>query len=195
MDASWKQTVASWQMGPLKDSNGGELLPLWVFCNKRDELCVTTDCWLVANVLCLYLVAQSCPTLCDPMDCRPQMPSIHGDSPGKNTGVSWHTLLLGILTIQGLNPDLPHCRQILSLPFEPPEKPQNTGVGSLFLLQGIFLTQKSNQGLLHCRWVLYQLTYQGSPNGKWVTIKAETEEAGFEIKDKEIWPSRNGHKV
>ena len=41
---------------------------------------------------------------------------------------------------------------------------QNTGVGSLSLLQGIFPTQESNQGLLHCRQILYQLSYQGSPN-------------------------------
>ena len=40
----------------------------------------------------------------------------------------------------------------------------NTGVGSLFFLQVIFLTQESNRDLLHCRWILYQLTYQGSPN-------------------------------
>ena len=40
---------------------------------------------------------------------------------------------------------------------------QNTGVGSLFLLQGIFPTQGSNPALLHCRWILYQLSYKGSP--------------------------------
>ena len=39
----------------------------------------------------------------------------------------------------------------------------NTGVGNLSLLQENFPTQESNQGLLHCRWVLYQLSYQGSP--------------------------------
>ena len=33
------------------------------------------------------LVAQLCPTLCDPMDCSLPGPSVHGDSPGKNTGV------------------------------------------------------------------------------------------------------------
>ena len=43
---------------------------------------------------------------------------------------------------------------------------QNTGVGSLSLLQGIFLTQESNWGLLHCGWILYQLSYCGSPR-KW----------------------------
>ena len=39
---------------------------------------------------------------------------------------------------------------------------QNTGVGSRSL-QEICLTQGSNPGLLHCRWILYQLSYQGSP--------------------------------
>ena len=62
----------------------------------------------------------------------------------------------------GINPGLPHCRQIL-LPFEPPGKPKNTRVGSLSLLQENFLTQELNRGLLHCRWILYQLSYPGSP--------------------------------
>ena len=53
--------------------------------------------------------------------------------------------------------------QVDSLPAEPQEKPKNTEVGSLSLLQWIFLTQELNQGLLHCRWILYQLSYQGSP--------------------------------
>ena len=39
----------------------------------------------------------------------------------------------------------------------------------LFLLQGIFPTQESNPGLLHCRWILYQLSYMGSPRTlEWV---------------------------
>ena len=50
-----------------------------------------------------------------------------------------------------------------SLPSEPPGKPNNTGMGSLSLLQGIFLTQESNRGFPHCRWILYKLSYQGSP--------------------------------
>ena len=41
---------------------------------------------------------------------------------------------------------------------------QNTGMGSLSLLQQIFPTQEVNRGLLHCRWILYQLSYQGSPD-------------------------------
>ena len=34
---------------------------------------------------------------------------------------------------------------------------------SLSLPQQIFLTQELNRGLLYCRWILYQLSYQGSP--------------------------------
>ena len=41
---------------------------------------------------------------------------------------------------------------------------QNTGVGSPFLLQWIFLTQELNQGLLYRRQILYQLSYEGSPD-------------------------------
>ena len=75
-------------------------------------------------VLCL--VAQSCPTLCNPMDCSLPCSSVHGDTPGKNTGVGCHALLRGIFPTQGLN-----------------------------------------QGLLHCRRILYQLSYQGSPQSNY----------------------------
>ena len=61
----------------------------------------------------MFLVAQLCPTLCDSMDCSPPDSSVHGDSPGKNSGVGCHALLQGIFPSQGLNPGLPHCRQIL----------------------------------------------------------------------------------
>ena len=110
----------------------------------------------------LCLVTQSCPTLCDPMGCSLPGSSVHGDSPGKDTGVGCHALLWGGLPNPGIEHRSP-ALQADSLPSEPPEKPKNTGVGSLSLLQRIFLTQESNQDLLHCRWVLYQLSYQGSP--------------------------------
>ena len=42
-------------------------------------------------VLCLII--QSYPILCDPMDCSLPGFSVHGDSPGKNTGVGCHALL------------------------------------------------------------------------------------------------------
>ena len=59
------------------------------------------------------LIPQSCPTLWDPMNCSPPGSSVHGDSLGKGTGVGYHALLQGIFAIQGSNPDLLHCRQIL----------------------------------------------------------------------------------
>ena len=61
----------------------------------------------------LCLVTQLCLTLCDPMDCSPLGSSVHGDSPGKNTGGGCHALLQGLLPTQGSNPGLPHCRRIL----------------------------------------------------------------------------------
>ena len=64
---------------------------------------------------------QSCPTLHDAMDCSPPGSSVHGDSPGKNTGV-----FQGIFLTQGLNPHflcLMHW-QMGSLPLVPLGKPQ-----------------------------------------------------------------------
>ena len=43
--------------------------------------------------MCLCLVTQLCLTLWDPMDYSPPGFSVHGDSPGKNTGVGCHALL------------------------------------------------------------------------------------------------------
>ena len=63
------------------------------------------------SVLCL--VAQSYLTLCDPMDCSLPGSSVHGDSPGKNTGTGCHALLQQIFPTQGLNAGLPDYRRIL----------------------------------------------------------------------------------
>ena len=111
--------------------------------------------------LMLYLVAQSCLTLCDPMDYSPSGSSYHGDSVG-NTGVGCHALLQGNLPNSGIKPRSPTL-QADSLTSEPSGKPMNIGVGSLSLLQGTFSTLELNQGLLHCRWILYQPSYQRSP--------------------------------
>ena len=104
----------------------------------------------------LCLVTQSFPTLCNPMDCS--LP-----------GFSWQEYWSGFppappgnLLHPGIEPMSPTL-QANSLPSEPPGKPMNTGVGRLSLLQDIFSTQEWNWGRSHCRWVLYQLSYQGSP--------------------------------
>ena len=104
-------------------------------------------------------VAQSCPTLCDPMDCI-----VHRIMQARilewvaNTGMGSHWGS----SQPGIKPRSPTL-QADSLRAEPQRKPKNTGVGSLSLLHSIFPTQESNRGLLHCRWILYQLCYQGRP--------------------------------
>ena len=47
------------------------------------------------------------------MNCSPPGASVHGDSPGRNTGVGCHALLQWIFLTQRWNPGLPHCGQIL----------------------------------------------------------------------------------
>ena len=75
--------------------------------------CVEILAFSTSRAAVLCLVAQSSPTLCDPMDCSSPGSSVHWDSPGKNTGVGCHALLQGIFLTQGLNPGLLHCRWIL----------------------------------------------------------------------------------
>ena len=58
------------------------------------------------------LVAQLCLTL-QPHRLQPARLLCPWDSPVKNTGVGCHFLLQGIFQIQGWNPGLLHCRQIL----------------------------------------------------------------------------------
>ena len=94
-----------------------------------------------------------------PMGCSLPGSSVHGESPGKNTGVGCHALCQGILPAQGLNPGLPHCRQIL-YPLS-----HRGGPGILEWVAYPFSrgssAQESNRSLLHCRQTLYQLSYEG----------------------------------
>ena len=108
------------------------------------------------------LVAQLCPTLCDPMGCSP-------------LGILQARILEWVAIPVSRGSSQPRdwtqfsCMQADSLLPELPGKSKNTGMGSLSLLQGIFLTQELNQGLLHCRQILSQLSYQGSPH-VWITL-------------------------
>ena len=62
---------------------------------------------------CVCLVAQSCLTLCDPMDYSPPGSSVHGDFPGNSLGVGCQALLQRIFPTQGSNSGLLYCRWIL----------------------------------------------------------------------------------
>ena len=69
-----------------------------------------SSCTILPLNVCL--VTQSCPALCNPMDCSLPGTSVHGNSPGKNTGVSFHSYS-GIFPTQWSNPGLPHYKRIL----------------------------------------------------------------------------------
>ena len=101
-------------------------------------------------------VAQSCLTLCDPMDYI-----VHGILQARI--LEWAAFLFSRGSSQSRDwTQVSHIADFF-LPAEPPGKYKNIGVGTLCLLQPIFLTQELNWGLLHCRWVLYQLSYEGRP--------------------------------
>ena len=57
-------------------------------------------------IQCMCAKSFSCVQLYDLMDHSPPGSSVHGDSPGKNTGVECHALLQGIFLTQRLNPCL-----------------------------------------------------------------------------------------
>ena len=97
--------------------------------NKSDSwfgefLCIEWYWWLFLILLeihtylhilyiCYCSVTKLCPTLCDPMDCRPPDSSVV--FPRQNTGVSCHFLLQGIFLDPVSNPFLPQWQEY-SLP-------------------------------------------------------------------------------
>ena len=100
-------------------------------------------------------IAQSCLTLCKPMDY-----TVHGILQARV--LEWVAFPFSRESSQPRIEFRSSALWVDSLPAEPQGKPKKTGVGSLSLLQGIFPTQESNWGLLHCRRILYQLSYQRS---------------------------------
>ena len=60
------------------------------------------------------LVAQSCPSLCNPMNCSSPGSSVYGILPARILEwVAIHSLLQGVFPSQGSNLGLPYCKQIL----------------------------------------------------------------------------------
>ena len=82
---------------------------------------LTMFCWFLpynsVNQPCVMYVcevSQSCPTLCNPMDCSLPGSSVHGIF--QATVLEWVAIsfLQGIFPTQGLNPGLPPCFNHLS---------------------------------------------------------------------------------
>ena len=105
----WYKMNSIWFYLLLWDS--GEILYLVSFAN-----CKTQNACVHAKSL------QSCPTVCDPMDCSPPGSSVHGILQAR-ISVGCHALLQGIFPIQGSNPRLLHLLhwQAGSLPLVPPK--------------------------------------------------------------------------
>ena len=84
-----------------------------IYCIGRRILyhCTTREV-VILYIVVKVLVAESCPILCDPMDCSPWGLLCPWNSPGKNTGVGSHSLLQAIFPTQESYPGLLHCRQI-----------------------------------------------------------------------------------
>ena len=114
---------------------------------------------------------QSCPTLCDPMDCSLTGSSVHGDSPGKNTGVGCHALLQGIFPTKGSNPSL-LCLlhwQACSLPLVPPGKPRKVYIiVKLLKCKGVTNVEirivDTSESLWRVLWLGHVLVHLGCDN-------------------------------
>ena len=98
------------QRGPDSESHTGLGPPSMAQSKPLASLCLSLP---ISKMGVCAKSLQSCPALCDCMDCSPPGSSVHGDSPGKNTGLGCHDLLQGIFLTQGSNLHLQHCRQIL----------------------------------------------------------------------------------
>ena len=125
-------------------------------------------------------VAQSCPTLRDPMDC-----SLPGSlSIGFSGQEYWN----------GVPLPSPESSSVVSNSLRPHglysswnSPGQNNGVGSLSFSQGIFPTQRSNPGLPHCRQILYQLNHREALVAKAIDTKVKVKERDA-VRSK-IWSS------
>ena len=94
---------------------GSSILPYFFLCQIKHESFWSPESnpGLIPDVHACS-VAQSCLTLCNPIDCsQPARLLCPQDFSNSNTGVGCHFLLLGIFPNQGSNPCLLYCTRIL----------------------------------------------------------------------------------
>ena len=118
---------------------------------------------------CAYLLSHV-RILCDPMCYTLPSSSVHGDSPGKNSGVGYHALLQGVFPTQGSHPGLPHCRQILNL-----------------------LSQQGSPRILD--WVPSAFSRRTSPARKWTGVSCIAGEFFTSWATQEAWVYRITYKI
>ena len=131
---------------------------------------------------------QLCPTLCYPMDYSPPGSSVHGDSPGKNTGVVCRAFLQGIFLTQRSNPCLLHW-QAGSLPLAPPGQPQEKGLDSI-PEQAQWTAQAPNY--LHERAALARRSQAQEASGHLTDTPASEEQPGaaaFQNQQRKVFKS------
>ena len=105
----------------LKEKKGGVIFMLHVYAvlyhlSVSPGMCedfFLQPGWTLDLCVRVFLVAQLCLTLCNPMDCSVPGSFSPWNSPGKNTAMGCHFLPQGIFPTERSNPGLLHCRQIL----------------------------------------------------------------------------------
>ena len=102
----WVSLTSQWEnhlftrLSPLQEGS------LFKDRNQKEILLLCLGCdW---GYVCAYTHSVMSDS-CDLMDCSSPGSFVHGDFPGKNTGVGGHALFQGIFPTQGSNPGLPHC--------------------------------------------------------------------------------------
>ena len=89
----------------------------------------------------------------------PPSSCVHGDSPGKNTGVDCHALLQRIFPTQGSNPGLPHCRRILYCVSD-----QGSHGSSIFnILRKLTIILNSDSTNLYSQSYLHEISFSAHP--------------------------------
>ena len=124
---------------------------------NKTTVCVCVGGWVRTCVsACISsLVAQSCPTLCNPMDFSPPSSYVHGIFfPDKNTGVGNYFLLQVISPTQESNPGLLHW-----------EDPVGTQNGCSVTIQrggrGRKVSGKfKREGICVCLWLIHVDVWQ-----------------------------------
>ena len=111
--------------------------------------------------------AQSCLTLCDPMDRSLPGSSVHEISQARIlewVAISFSREMAVVVTgKESESESCSVCWTVCNPRLYTNSPGQNTGVGNLSFLQVIFPTQGSNPGLPHYRQILCQLSHKGSP--------------------------------